>query len=126
MPQQIDRCASCSRPIYDADDVPGACACSEGIYHTLIARQREENHQGWRRTASAGIDQALSQSEPPTLDPSMFLSAAARRELAAAEQMRNIPRPVPGGPMRGRPSPMTDDPTDGFLDLDRSPKLAQS
>jgi hypothetical protein len=122
MPQQIDRCRSCAAPIFDVDGVEGACACDEGIYLALLARQRHENRRGSVRTASTATDHALTAlarqgaPEPTALDPMMFLSASARRELQAAQQERLVPR-APPGPGRGRPHPITDDPTDGFLDL---------
>lgn len=127
---QIDRCGSCAAPIFDVDGVEGACSCDDGIYNTLLARQRYENRRGTTRTASTATDYNLAalaqQGAPPpqALDPFMFLSASARRELEAAQQERNRSfrgSPVHGldfaDPTQGRPHPITDDPTDGFLDL---------
>ena len=117
---QIDTCGSCAAPIFDADGVAGACACSDGIYRTLLARQQYENRRPMARQASTATDHnlaALSRQGPPApsaIDPFMFLSPAARRELQAAQQERSMPRPQPG---QGRPYAITDDPTDGFLDL---------
>lgn len=82
--------------------MPQACACDEGVYLTLLARQRHINLRGqtWEAHQPA--------TPLPDIDPLMFLSREARREIEAAQQPR---QPV------GRPFPITDDPTDGFLDL---------
>ena len=112
MPHQIDKCRSCAAPIFDADGVTGACACNEGIYNTLLARQRLENNRGRTRTASTATDYALvamgqKKPEPPELDLTMFLSPAARREVEAAQQMASMPRFEPGQG-RSRPGSFND------------------
>lgn len=108
---QIDMCGSCHHPIFDRDGVAGACGCDDGIYNTLLARQRFENGM---KPMVRQASMPRVQSNAADLDPFMFLSPAARRELDAAKQERNIPRPAAG---QGRPHAMTDDATDGFLDL---------
>ena len=52
MPRQLSVCESCQHPIFDVDGVAGACACQEGIYHTLLARMRADVGLNRVRTAS--------------------------------------------------------------------------
>lgn len=106
MATRLSTCSSCSSPIFAEEGVGGACACDVGIYLTLLARQQHENQRGQTRTASTQPRIPML----PELDPMVFLSREARGEVEAAQQSRS-PRPV------GRPHPITDDPTDGFLDL---------
>lgn len=110
---QIDMCGSCRHPIFDRDGVAGACGCDDGIYNTLLARQRYENGMKPMVRQASTSPVPRIQANAADLD-FMFLSPAGRRELEAAQQERNIPRPAAG---QGRPHAMTEDATDGIFDL---------